>query len=226
MEDKKLEKDIATVESQRLAEQASKIAAMNNAMQNIARKANDEPEAEIIMTTTADRNPFASATEVKEAREEAATLQEAEAAEPKAETITQSTSHDPNWAINSELKPKILQQAPLSDEEDAKQNKKFTWLAYILFFIPLCINSESAFVRLHVNEGLEVFLIDIFAIAMLLCGTLIKWGQSVAIIGYLLILASIGLLILTTVTKIFQIVQVARGKKNQTPWFFKWRMIK
>lgn len=110
--------------------------------------------------------------------------------------------------------------------DDIKQTKKYAWLAYILFFIPLCINSKSPFVRLHANEGLDVFFIDVFATAMLLCGVLIKYPTDVAIIGYLLIIFAVGLFILTTITKIFQIVQVCRGKHNQTPWLWKTRFIK
>lgn len=112
------------------------------------------------------------------------------------------------------------------EQEDIASTKKYAWLAYILFFIPLCINHRSDFVRLHANEGLDVFFIDVFASICLICGLVIKYPANLAIIGYLLIIMSIGLFILTTITKIFQIIQVCRGKKNQTPWLWKTRFIK
>ena len=114
----------------------------------------------------------------------------------------------------------------LSEEDDARFNKRFTWLAYILFFIPLLINRKSPFVRLHANEGLDVFIIDVIASAFMICGKFIPFSAKLAIIGHLLFLTGIGLFALTTITKIFQIVRVLLGKKNQTPWLWKTRIIK
>ena len=99
-------------------------------------------------------------------------------------------------------------------------------MAYILFFIPLCINKKSQFVRLHANEGLDVFIIDIVASIAMICGKFIKFSATTAIFGHLLFLLGIGLFALTSITKIFQIIQVLRGKKNQTPWLWKTRFIK
>jgi len=116
----------------------------------------------------------------------------------------------------------------MSEEEieDVKQNKKIAWLAYILFFIPLCINKKSPFVRLHANEGLDVFVIDVVASILMICGKFIKFSTTAAIFGHLMFLFGIGLFALTSITKIFQIIQVLRGKKNQTPWLWKTRIIK
>ena len=66
------------------------------------------------------------------------------------------------------LKPKFV------PSEDAKQTKNFAWLAYILFFIPLLINSKSAFVRHHANEGLEINIFDLIGTVLLLVGALVE----------------------------------------------------
>lgn len=128
--------------------------------------------------------------------------------------------------FKSELAPQILTAEIISEAEDVKQNKKIAWLAYIIFFIPLLINRHSPFVRLHANEGLDVFFVDIFATICILCGKLIKFSQATAIIGHLLVILGIALFTLTLVTRIFQIVQVCKGRSNQTPWLWKTRFIK
>lgn len=127
---------------------------------------------------------------------------------------------------NEELVVDNLAKDLQAEEDDIKANKKFAWLAYILFFIPLCINAKSPFIRLHANEGLDVFFIDLFASILMVCGVVIKFPIDLAIVGYLMIIFSVGLFILTTITKIFQIIQVCRGKQNQTPWLWKTRFIK
>ena len=126
----------------------------------------------------------------------------------------------------NELNPKILEENTVTNDDDIKANKKFAWLAYILFFIPLCINKKSEFNRFHANEGLDVFIIDVISVISLLCGKFINFTPAQKIIGHILILVAIALLILTTITKIFQIIQVCRGKKTQTPWLWKTRIIK
>jgi uncharacterized membrane protein len=141
----------------------------------------------------------------------------------KEEKIIKETP--PADEVVNELAPKILEENVLSEEEDIKKTKKYAWLAYILFFIPLCINSKSPFVRLHATEGLDVFIIDIVATALILVGQLVKFSGIYSIIGMIATLVGIGIFILTTISKIFQIVQVCRGKKTQTPWLWKMRFI-
>lgn len=126
----------------------------------------------------------------------------------------------------NDLDSTLLDDDTLSEEEDAKHNKGIAWLAYILFFIPLLINKKSPFVRLHANEGLDVFIIDVFASILMICGKFVNFGSKLAILGHLMFLGGIGLFVLTGITKIFQIIRVAMGKKNQTPWLWKTRIIK
>ena len=107
-------------------------------------------------------------------------------------------------------------------DEDAKQARGYAWLAYILFFIPLFINRKNSFVRFHANEGLEVNIIDLIGLTLTLVGALIKPASLITI---LLVVLGIGLLSLTLITKIIMIIHSVRGKRKQSPWFFKLTII-
>lgn len=107
-------------------------------------------------------------------------------------------------------------------DEDAKQARGYAWLAYILFFIPLFINRKNSFVRFHANEGLEVNIIDLIGLTLTLVGALIKPASLITI---LLVVLGIGLLSLTLITKIIMIIHSIRGKRKQSPWFFKLTII-
>ncbi len=110
---------------------------------------------------------------------------------------------------------------------DIKKHRKWAWTGYLLFFVPLLIDKKSEFMRLHANEGLETNIIDALAALLLILGTSLKstaiFWKTVFISMFFL---GIGLLFLTTVTKVFMIIQSARGKKKQTPWLWKTRVIK
>lgn len=111
--------------------------------------------------------------------------------------------------------------------EDIKESRKYAWLAYILFFIPLCINRDNAFVRHNANEGLEIFIFDVLAAVLLILNAVIDSANT--LVSFLLMLGSIvgvGLLILTTITKLYMIIVALMGKKANTPWFWNIRMIK
>lgn len=120
------------------------------------------------------------------------------------------------------LKPK---KAPVT--ADSLATRKYAWLAYILFFIPLCINSKSAFVRHNANEGLEINIFDVIGLTLMLCGLLIK-SDSVGAQAALAICAIVGicLLALTTLTKVYMIIYAAQGKEMSTPWMWNLRIIK
>ena len=111
--------------------------------------------------------------------------------------------------------------------EDIKEGRKCAWLAYILFFIPLLINKENAFVRHNANEGLEINLCDLIAGILILLNVVVTGASLVA--SFLFMIGSIvgwGLLILTTITKLYMIVASLLGKRANTPWFWNIRMIK
>ena len=111
--------------------------------------------------------------------------------------------------------------------EDIKESRKYAWLAYILFFIPLFINRSNEYVRHNVNEGLEIFIFDVLAAVLLILNAVIDSANM--IVSFILMLGSIigiVLLILTTITKIYMIVITLMGKRANTPWLWNFRIIK
>lgn len=114
------------------------------------------------------------------------------------------------------LNLKEKQEKPAIDQ-DSKQARGYTWLAYILFFIPLLINRKNSFVRFHANEALEINIIDVIGLTLTLIGALIKPASFITV---LLVIFGCGLLTLTLITKIIMIIHSVRGKRKQSPWFF------
>lgn len=111
--------------------------------------------------------------------------------------------------------------------EDIRESKKYAWLAYILFFIPLLINRENAYVRHNANEGLEMNICDLLAGILILLNAVLDIDSIIG--SFLLLIGSIvgiGILILTTITKIYMIFAVLCGKRANTPWFWSIRMIR
>ena len=111
--------------------------------------------------------------------------------------------------------------------ESIKEGRKIAWLAYILFFIPLLMNKTNAYVRHNANEGLEIFIFDVLAGILLLLNAVVN-VDSFLVSGIFLIggLVAWVLLILTTITKIYMIFVALCGKVAQTPWCWKFRIIK
>lgn len=119
----------------------------------------------------------------------------------------------------------IKKQAEIT--EDAKQTKHFAWLAYLLFFIPLLINKNSAFVRHNANEGLEINIFDALGIILTCVGTCVKTDNSTAHLFLIICtIVGLGLLVLTIITKIYMIVVSSQGKKVDTPWMWNIKIIK
>lgn len=116
---------------------------------------------------------------------------------------------------------------PITD--DAKSNKNIAWLAYLLFFIPLCMPTKrnSEFVRFHANEGLEINIIDLIAIVLIVLGACIPHNNALVHL-FMMIFTFVGvaLLILTTITKIYMIVITLQGKQISTPWLWEIKLIK
>lgn len=129
--------------------------------------------------------------------------------------------------VTKETALKTKDVKPFVPTEDAVANRKYAWWAYILFFIPLLLNSNSAFVRHHANEGLEINIFDFVGLTLLLIGALVNatatFWHGVMII---FVLVGAGLLILTTVTKIYMIYSTLKGKETSTPWMWNLRIIK
>lgn len=146
----------------------------------------------------------------------------------KTETDKSASSNitDANKGVES-ASNKVLLKPKFKPTQDAIQNKNIAWLAYILFFIPLLINRKSPFIRHHANEGLEINIFDTIGITLLLIGTLIN-KPSIALHGVLIICVLIGsgLLVLTTITKIYMVTTTLKGKTTNAPWTWKLRIIK
>ena len=81
--------------------------------------------------------------------------------------------------------------------------------------------------RLHANEGLDVNIIDAIAGILMILGKVITsttiLGKSILMTSFLL---GLGLIFMTTITKIVMIVCSALGHDHQTPWLWKTRIIK
>ena len=106
-----------------------------------------------------------------------------------------------------------------STREDIKAGKGVAWLAYILFFIPLLLNGKNPFVRWHVNEGLELNLLDLLGGGLLVAGWLLK-SENIIVSTVFLIMVAVGAIIvaLTTFTKLIMIIFCLSGKEARNPW--------
>lgn len=151
-------------------------------------------------------------------------------------TVEEKTSQDePMYVVGEEgkkgkgKKGKNVRKGyvRVSSDEEVKAGKGIAWLAYILFFIPLLINGKNNFVRHHANEGLEVNIIDVLAIALIVVGKTLKSDNSWATLGLMAaLIAGICLLILTTLTKLVLIIMSLAGKEGRSPWLGSIKIIK
>ena len=112
------------------------------------------------------------------------------------------------------------------DRQEIKDGKGVAWLAYLLFFLPLIVNRNNRFVRLHANEGLELNIMEIVGAALFLpfflltaTGTLHTVLLISAILGFV-ILAACALTILP------MMICALLGIQIQIPWLWKKRIIK
>lgn len=130
-----------------------------------------------------------------------------------------------NGKKDKKLKKKVYVRN--ATDEEVKEGKGVAWLSYILFFIPLLIKGKNNYVRHHANEGLEIFIIDILAVALFCVGYIVKndntWINLVLMIS---LIAGVVLLILTTITKIVMIFMCIAGKEARTPWLGHIKFIK
>ena len=156
-------------------------------------------------------------TEVKEVKEEVkvTSVKKKVAKQPEVKEVKEPIVADSNA------------DGKVSVAEDIADAKRYAWLSYILFFIPMLINANSPFVRHHANEGLEINIFDAVGLILVLIGALAK--PAVASWHALLIifvLLGSGILILTTITKIYMIYSTLKGKETTTPWMWDLRIIK
>ena len=114
-----------------------------------------------------------------------------------------------------------------STPEERKAGRKVAWLSYILFFIPLLFMRHNSFVRHHANEGLELNIMDIFAVAFILIPRFVKSTNQWVELGFVIAtIVGIVLAALSIITKLFLIIFSFAGKEASSPWFGKTKMIK
>lgn len=113
------------------------------------------------------------------------------------------------------------------DKMEIKEAKAFAWTAYILFFLPLLINRQNRFVRIHANEGLELNIIEILSAILIVPYFIITTAEGLThTILFGMMLAGIILLGMCILTIIPMIILAMCGYQFQTPWLWKKRMIK
>jgi hypothetical protein len=126
----------------------------------------------------------------------------------------------PKHSKNEEDKIKL-------DKDEVSEGRGIAWLGYLLFFIPLLINKNNRFVRIHANEGLELNIMEILGACLMLPLLLINnlTGTTQLIVT---ILALMGGIILATciITIIPMMISSIVGHYNQNPWLWKKRIIK
>ena len=98
--------------------------------------------------------------------------------------------------------------------EDIEKNKVVSAFAYLIFFLPLIVCSDSPFGRFHANQGLLLLIVSA-------AGTIIF--SIIPIIGWILLpLFSIAVLVFA----IMGLVNTLNGKALELPLIGKWRIIK
>lgn len=113
------------------------------------------------------------------------------------------------------------------DIMEIREAKAYAWLAYILFFLPLLINRNNRFVRVHANEGLELNIVEVLGCLLLLPYFLFTSATG-TMATVLLILSLVGIVLLgmCVLTIIPMIICAMLGLQFQTPWLWKKRIIK
>lgn len=113
------------------------------------------------------------------------------------------------------------------DVMEIRQAKGYAWMAYLLFFIPLLINRNNRFARIHANEGLELNLMEILGALLLAPYYLItNVDGNIHTVLFVLALAGFVLLGMCALTIIPMMFCAMCGLQFQTPWLWKKRIIK
>jgi len=111
-------------------------------------------------------------------------------------------------------------------QTDAEQNKLYGILSYFGFlaFISILAAPKSAFARFHANQGLVLFLTEIFCgiTGIILNAVLFAISRRLVFIGTLWSLVWIPL----TILSISGIISAAQGTKKELPVIGKFRIIK
>ncbi|GAA0179538.1 hypothetical protein SH2C18_23890 [Clostridium sediminicola] len=101
------------------------------------------------------------------------------------------------------------------ENENKKTNKWINVVAYLLFFVPLLIDSNSEEYKFHANQGLNLLILSI-AISII--------GSFIPIIGWFIILPIGG--ILCFILFIMGVINAINETNKQLPMIGKFRLIK
>ncbi|MCX7737081.1 MAG: hypothetical protein N2319_10240 [Candidatus Kapabacteria bacterium] len=107
-------------------------------------------------------------------------------------------------------------QEQVFSPEDIEKNKVISFLAYLIFFIPLIAAPDSKFARFHANQGL---ILLIFSLAIYIIGsvtTVIFIGFIILFIGWIPIL----------VFAIMGIINALNGQAKPLPLIGKFTILK
>lgn len=112
----------------------------------------------------------------------------------------------------------VIENVVVTKNDRAKE-RSYTWLCYILFFIPYLFNPQSKFVQVHTKNAIKLFLMDLCALIFLLLG--IYFGKSVSynimILFIFITLIGITLFCVSLITKLYLIVMCIKGKNVSLP---------
>lgn len=101
--------------------------------------------------------------------------------------------------------------------EDVAANKGISIVSYIgiLFFIPLLVNSNSPYIKFHVNQGLINFIL---AVVLGVCsGILNAIFGGIPLIGWVVRLATGLFYVPTLILAIMGIVNAVQGQAKRLP---------
>lgn len=114
------------------------------------------------------------------------------------------------------------------DKKEVEENMKYSILSYIgfLFLIPLLkgVHRESKYVLFHVNQGLNLFIIELFC--WLLIGILNSLFCKYNYIPNWISLISFIFYAIISVIAILGIVNAVNGKSKKLPFIGKIKLIK
>ena len=94
-------------------------------------------------------------------------------------------------------------------------NKWISAIAYIIFFVPILVDSNNEEYKFHTNQGLNLFL---FFVAITIIGTFLP------VIGWFLILPLAS--VFSFVLCIMGIMNAINGKMKELPIMGKYKLIK
>ncbi|MCC5789033.1 MAG: hypothetical protein JJT75_05320 [Opitutales bacterium] len=137
----------------------------------------------------------------------------------KNEQNNEGSQPDPKPAEENEkvqdAPPESVQQPSSGSGEDIEKVKVISALAYLIFFLPLLVNSESRYGKFHANQGLLLLLTSL-AINIV--------GGIIPVVGWFIIWP-LGM-IFVFILFVMGIINAFNGKTEPLPLIGKYTIIK